>query len=647
MRKLLDRLVALTHKSASHIPSQAAQTDIADRMIAEGNRAEKEGRLREACDRYRQAVDAAPGYAKAFLNLGIGLQAAGDAGGAMKSYEAALANDPQDVYVSYNLANLLFAQGDLARAEKLLCTALQLKPEFPEAGVMLANVYDAQGNLASAAAILERVLAQRPDYAGAWHNYADVLRQQERLVEAEKALRRTIRLDPNSQSALRMLGSILRGQSRLAEALDILGAARKLAPDRFDYESMELHSLTFLEQLSEEALFAKHKAFGARLEKAFPPRFAPFRNDRDPERRLRIGYMSSDFSLHPVALFSVPVFERHDRSAFEIYCYSTSSNTDKITDQLRALADVWREAASMPDPELADLISRDGIDILVDLTGHAGVIRLGVFAEQPAPVQVTWLGYLNTTGLTRIQYRLCDACTDPPGATEHLYTETLVRLSHSQWCYRPFLTVDHAIAPPFKRNGYITFGSFNHMAKLSVTTRKLWSDILTLLPDSRLVVMGVPEGQARDRLLQDFREAGIAVSRITIVPYVLLDEYFRWFNAVDMALDTTPYSGGTTTCDTLWMGVPVITVPGPRSVSRSTASILTTVGLHDWIASTLEDYVRLALHFAREGALITEMRKSLRQRMRESPIMDETRFVHDIEGAYRRMWRTWCDSTAA
>jgi len=231
--------------------------------------------------------------------------------------------------------------------------------------------------------------------------------------------------------------------------------------------------------------------------------------------------------------------------------------------------------------------------------------------------------------------------------TDHLYTETLVRLPHSQWCYRPFLTVDHAAAPPFEQNGFITFGSFNHTAKLSKTTRRLWSEILTLLPDSRLVVMGVPEGQAQDRLLQDFRDAGIAGSRITIVPYVLLDEYFRWFNAVDIALDTTPYSGGTTTCDTLWMGVPVITVPGLRSVSRSAASILTTVGLHDWIASTLEDYVRLALHFARDGAAITELRKSLRQTMRESPIMDEARFVHDIECAYRRMWRTWCNSIAA
>jgi predicted O-linked N-acetylglucosamine transferase (SPINDLY family) len=296
----------------------------------------------------------------------------------------------------------------------------------------------------------------------------------------------------------------------------------------------------------------------------------------------------------------------------------------------------------MSDSELADTINRDEIDILVDLTGHAGRLRLGVFAQQPSPVQVTWLGYLSTVGLTRIRYRLSDARSDPPGLTEHLHTETLVRLPHSQWCYRPWVPIDHATEPPFRRNGFITFGSFNNMPKLSRTVLKLWFEILARLPDSRLVIVGVPEGHARERLHREFGEAGVDASRITIVPRIPLDQYFRWFDAVDIALDTMPYSGGTTTCDTLWMGVPVVTCPGSRSVSRSAASILATVGLPAWIASTPEDYVRLAVEFARDGAAIAELRKSLRQRMRESPIMDEPRFVSDVEDAYRQMWRTWC-----
>ena len=627
-------------RSRSTAPAQSA----ADRLITEGNRAEKEGKLHEACELYRSAVDAAPGHAKAHLNLGIGLEAISDADGALKSYEAALACDPADAYANYNLAKLLYARGELARAERLLRTALERKPEFPEASVALSNVYDAQGNLAAATTALEVALKQRPDYAGAWYNYGDILRRLERLVEAEAALRRSIELDPTLLYAYHLLANLLRADGRIGETLETFGAARRLAPDRFDLESMELHALTLSDEISEDALSARHRAFGARLEQAYPPRFAPSRNSQDPERRLRVGYVSSDFNVHPVAWFAIPVLERHDRSAYEIYCYSTRSKNDKATRQIQSLTDVWRDAARMPDTELADAINRDAIDVLVDLTGHAGVTALGAFAQQPAPVQVSWLGYLNTTGLTRIQYRLCDACTDPQGMTDHLYTETLVRLPHSQWCFRPFLSIEHAREPPLKRNGFITFGSFNNSPKLSQTARGLWSEILTRLPDSRLVVAGTTEGHARDRLIRDLLEAGIAGSRLTIVPRTSLEEYFPWFDAVDIALDTTPYSGGTTTCDTLWMGVPVVTVPGSRSVSRSAASILSAVGLTEWIAATPEDYVRLAVEFAREKELITTLRGSLRQRMRDSPLMDEPRFVRDLEDAYRRMWRTWCNS---
>ena len=259
---------------------------------------------------------------------------------------------------------------------------------------------------------------------------------------------------------------------------------------------------------------------------------------------------------------------------------------------------------------------------------------------------MTWLGYLNTTGLTRIQYRLCDRHTDPPGATDRSHTETLVRLPRSQWCYRQMVSIDCAEAPPSARNGFITFGSFNNALKLSQSTRRLWAEILTRLPDSRLVFAGIPKGPVRDGLTRDFERAGIAADRLAIFPRLALPEYHRLFNTVDLALDATPYSGGTTTCDTLWMGVPVITLPGTRSVSRSAASILATVGLSDWIAASPEDYVRLAVKHAGDRALIAELRRSVRERMRRSPLMDEPQFARDVEDAYRRMWRAWCGSEA-
>ena len=624
----------------------ARANDIADALIAEGTKAENSGNLREACEQYRKAVLTAPGYAKAHLNLGIGLEAAGDIDAAISSYEAALALDPGDPYANYDLGKLLCARGDLERAEPLIRAALDRKPEFPEAQVVLSNLHESRGDLAAALSTLESALKQRPDWAEVLFNYAGVLWKLRRLSEAETALRRAIAIDPGLVPAYGLLGNVLRRQARISEALEVLGAARKLDPGRLDIASTELFLLTCWDEISSEDLFARHKDFGARLEGAIARRFEPFGNSRDPERRLHVGYVSGDFNFHPVAFFTIPLFKRHDRSACEIFCYWTGDTVDDFTRQVQAHADVWRDAASMSDAGLAETINRDAIDILVDLSGHSGFFRLAVFAQQPAPVQVTWLGYLSTTGMTRIQYRLCDRHTDPPGMTDRFHTETLVRLPDSQWCYRPVVSVDCSDAPPFRRNGFITFGSFSNVLKLSPTSRRLWAEILTRLPDSRIAFAGVPQGPIRDGLIRDFEKAGIAAGRIATLPRVGYADYLRSFNDVDVALDTTPYSGGTTTCDSLWMGVPVITVPGTRSISRSTASILATLGLSDWIAASPEDYVRLAVRCAGDRETIAELRRTLRGRMQTSPLTDELQFARDVEDAYRRMWRAWCGSEA-
>ena len=748
MRNLLKRLVpfgrASQAESAREFSADPAKED-ADRLIAAGNRSEDGGDPRAACEQYRKAVEIAPHYAKAHLNLGIGLAATGDSDGAIQSYKAALAIDPGSAPANYNLATLLYARGELQDAADLLRRALESKPGFPEAHVALSNVYDSQGEFAAAAASLEAALRQRPGYAGALYNYGLLLKKTGRPLEAETALRRAIGIEPDNANACyelatllhvrgalgeaeglfrltlerkpdhteayaalfdlydsqgnlaaaagavegvlrqrpdwvgalnnyghvlkklgrlteseaayrraiaidpaflpgyRGLGGVLLAQSRIADALEVFRSGRKFDPEGFDLEMAELFALNFTEDMSSDEIFARHRAFGERLERKYPPRTEAFRNDRNPERRLRVGYVSADFYRHPVALFAIPLFERHDRSVCEIYGYSSGTTQDGFTRQLRSLIDAWRDAASMSDLELVEAIARDQIDILVDLSGHSGIPRLGVFARQPAPVQVSWLGYLNTTGLTRIQYRLCDGHTDPQGVTDRLHTETLIRLPTSQWCYRPFVSSAPSEAPPFKRNGFVTFGSFNHTPKLSRSVLLLWAEILARLPEVRLVLVGLSDGHAQDSLLQYFTSAGVAASRITAVPRVELNEYFSWFNSVDIALDTMPYSGGTTTCDALWMGVPVITAPGTRSVSRSSESILSTVGLSEWIAATPEDYVRLAVEFARDEANITMLRKSLRARMLASPLMDEARFARDVEAAYRRMWRAWCE----
>jgi predicted O-linked N-acetylglucosamine transferase (SPINDLY family) len=519
-------------------------------------------------------------------------------------------------------------------------------PGSVEAHSRLFDIYHSRGDLSAAVAALERVLELRPDWADALYNYGVVLKGLRRLGEAENALRRAVAANPGHSRAYRLLGGVLLGQCRTGEALELYRAARRRCPEDLDLESAELFALNASDHAADDVLFEKHVAFGARIERAFPARFEPFRNPREPERRLRIGYVSGDFCYHVVTLFMMPMIERHDRSAYEVFCYSTSARADDYTRQLSARADVWREVASISESELASVINRDAIDILVDLGGHSGIPQLAVFAQQPAPVQVTWLGYLNTTGMTRIQYRISDHYADPPGLTDQRHTETLIRLPHSQWCYRPFISIPPAKTPPLAKTGHVTFGSFNQAFKISRTARGLWRDILERLPDSRLVIIGIGPGRAEGDLLADLAGTAVDRTRITIRPYVSLEDYFRSFDAVDIALDTTPCSGGTTTCDALWMGVPVITVPGSRPSSRSAASILTTAGLTGWIASSTEEYVRLAVEFAREEKTITQLRASLRGRMRESPLMDEFRFVRDVESAYRRMWQSWCSKAS-
>jgi len=680
----------------------SGETDAADRLIAEGNRAEDAGQLEKACALYREAVRLAPHSARAHLNLGIALQALGDDAGATASYEKALALDPANPYVPYNFGKLRYERGAPADAERLLRQALRAKPDFREARVMLAYALDAQakveaaareldaiapeqrdfgthfahagflrklgrtdaaagalrqalalepqnldaratlfhvleaeGDPAGAARELEAVLQQRPDWAEALYNYGVVLKKLMRLNEAEDALRRALAAQPGFASATRLLGGVLLGQCRVEEAL----ALYRRAPRDPDLASAELFALNASEKVAEDELFARHAAFGRELEQAVPARFA-FANRKDPARRLRIGYVSGDFAYHVVALFMQPVLEQRDRRAVEVFCYSTSERVDQYTRQLMQASDTWRPSAGLSGAQLADTIHADGIDILVDLAGHSGEPQLRVFAQKPAPVQCTWLGYLNTTGLTRIDYRITDAHADP---TDARHTEKLARLPHSQWCYRPFMQSVPAASPPLRKNGHLTFGSFNQFLKLSRTSRRLWAQILSQLPGAKLVILGVPRGQARDGLLADFANAGIGAERVRLVPYISLKDYFAWYNEVDIALDTTPYSGGTTTCDALWMGVPLLTAPGERPGSRSAASILMSAGMGDWIASDADDYVRRAVEFAGDAQLLANLRVTLRARLQASPLMDEAGFTRDLEALYRQMWRSYCN----
>jgi predicted O-linked N-acetylglucosamine transferase (SPINDLY family) len=723
--------------------SGPADTGSADRLIAEGNRAEDAGRLDEARRLYEEALAAAPGYARAHLNLGIALEALRDADGALRCYESALAGDPGNPFASYNLGKLLYSRGGAQQAEPHLRAALERKPDFTDARVVLSAVLEERGDAAGAAAELERVIAQRPDYTGALYNYALVLGKLarradaeaalrrvlaldpayprarfelgtllraagrvdeaepllkaaveespdspeahlalaevsasrgrhdaalaradaaialrphsgrawlarglalnalQRLPEAEAALRRAVALDPEASEAYRILARILVNQLRVDEGLKVYDAGRAHDPEGY-VRASELFVLNYSDTVTPEALFDRHKAFGEAMEKVYSPIVARFGNSRDPERRLRVGYVSGDLSFHAVALFLIPLLERHDRSVIETFCYSLNEATDEVTARIVERTDHWRSVAHLAHAEVADAIARDRIDILIDLSGHSGIPAFDIFARRPAPLQAGWLGYLCTTGLTRIDYRISDPVADPPGASERYHTETLLRLPHVQWCYRPMVDVASSPAPACERNGHVTFVSCNHTAKLSRTVRRLWAQILRRVPGSRLLALGIAQGPARETVLRDFADDGVDASRVTIEPRLPLEAYFRRLDAADIALDAMPYSGGTTTCDALWMGVPVVTAPGAWPMSRSAASILSTVGMHEWIVSSPDDYAHRAVAAAADVGTLRGLRATLRSRMQASPLMDEPRFARDMEDAYRRVWRTWC-----
>jgi predicted O-linked N-acetylglucosamine transferase (SPINDLY family) len=615
---------------------------LARALVSSGRRAERAGRHTVAAGRYRAASRLAPRLASAHLNLGAVLEATGDAEGAFGAYESALAAAGGDPYANYNVGRLSFWRGDVPRAERLLRQALAGRGEFPDALVMLAYVLDAQKRQAEALGCLETALQLQPGVPGPWYNYGELLWKLGRGEEAQAALRRALEIEPRFVPAWHLLGNILRSDSRLEEALAAYGAARRVEPERFDLESAQLLTLTLSDALSAQQLFARHRAFGARLEAAVPQRYREWRGAKEPERRLRLGFLSCDFNRHPVSWFLLPLLEHLERARCEALCYHTGEQVDEVTAQVRAAAHGWQDVRRLGDEELAQLIERDAVDVLVDLTGHAGELRLGVFARRPAPVQACWLGYLHSTGLARMHYRISDARADPPGAAEGLHSERLVRLPHAAWCFRPAHAAGHAPEPPCRRNGFVTFGSFNHAPKLSGTVRRLWAEILRSLPRARLRLVGIPEGRAREDLLGGFGAAGVAAERLTIKARVSMGEYLQQFDEVDIALDSTPYGGGTTTFDALWMGVPVVTLAGERSAGRSAASILGVLGLEDWVAGSEEQYVRLARERAGEPGRIAELRGQLRARLRASPLMDEAGFARDMEAAIRGMWREWC-----
>ena len=606
------------------------QSLLAGQWKAQGAALEKEGKLREAIDAYLQSLRLHPSEPYTFLELGNLLNRCGNCDDAVIAYQRALALQPQLADAWTNLAVVLRAKNRGAEAIEALRRAMTLQPDDPDAIINLAVCFNEAGALDEAEALLTKALTLQPNSARAILNIGYIRQHQGRLDEAIESYRRAWGLDPGSPAAHNLLWLI-----------------------------------HFHPNYGPKQIFEEHERWYLQLVRRSTPPPLPHDNEHSPDRgstsspqgRLRIGYVSPDFCHHPVGLFMLPLMEHHDHAGFEIFCYSDLLAEDAVTSRIRSFADTWRATAALSDVQLAELVRSDRIDILVDLTMHLKGSRLLAFARKPAPVQVTYLAYCSTTGLEQMDYRLSDPYLDPPwtpstssgrassgqapGADESVYCERTVRLPRTYWCYPGPLESADIQPPPACRNGYITFGCLNSYWKVTNKTFDLWCDLLIQVPDSRLILYAHP-GSHRQSASARMRQKRLDPGRLSFHSLAPTEEYLKRYNQIDIALDPFPYGGGTTTCDALWMGVPVVSMRGETCVSRGGLSILSNLGHPEWVAASEQEYLSIAITLTKDLAKLESLRLSLREKLKASPLMDAPQFARDVEKAYRQMWQCWC-----
>ncbi|MGD0390044.1 MAG: tetratricopeptide repeat protein [Tepidisphaeraceae bacterium] len=576
------------------------------------------------------------------LESGLSHQQAGRLAEAERIYRQILAQQPNHADALHLLGTLALQAGRLDAAVESIRRAIRLKPDFPEAHSNLGIALKGLGQIDEAIASFRQAIRFKPDFPEAHSNLGNALMDLGRLDEAIASYRQAVRLKPDLAEAHNNLGSALKDIGQLDEAIATFRQALRLKPNHAQVYANLLFALNYHPDMDAEAILAEHRAWSDRHAPPLTSEQLAYPNDRASDRRLRIGYVSSDFRRHPVGYFFIPLLERHDRRMPEIFCYANVQRPDVLTERMKRSCEVWRNVFGLADEAVAQLVSSDRIDILVDLSGHTRGNRLRVFARKPAPIQVTYLGYANTTGMTAIDYRLTDALADPPGMTDALNVEELWRLPGCAWCYDP---PEDAPEIQLRGNGPITFGCFNAFAKINRKMAAIWAELLKRVAGSRLLIKsaGAGEASSRRRLTDQFAEFGIPSDRIEIRGTIAdLHAHLELYGQVDVALDTYPYHGTTTTCEALWMGVPVVSLAGRTHVSRVGVSLLSNAGLPELVAKTPEDYVAIASELAANRPRLDALRAQMRSKLRSSPLLDGRRFAADVEAAYRQMWRNWC-----
>ena len=601
----------------------------------------------EARNYFTRALEKEPNYSEALNSMGNLFMVWGNELEARSWYVRALETDPNLAVARFNLGLIDVNRGGLDEAVYCFEQSLILQPEHFPSLFYLGIAKMEMGKLDDAFACFEKANLLDPSSSQAWCEVATIHQLHDRAVDAEETCIKGLEATNNHPSLKTILGMVLLEQGRITEAEECHRSLINTGSQFASAYSTLMFTMNYNPKATQEEIYSLAVTWG-QLTSAGITRFSTYSNNRDPGRPLRIGYVSGDFRTHPVGFHLLPVFRNHDRKNHEIYCYYNSFTGDDITREFMGLADTWRGIANKSDADAAKIIRDDGIDILVDLSGHTSMNRLSLFARKPAPVQATWLGYFNTTGITAIDYLISDDATILPGE-EGLFTEKVMRLPWSRFCFTPYSLLPDLVSPPCLGNGYVTFGSFNNLAKLNPEVIALWAKILRALPDSRLILKRgeFADLRVRQRFSDLFSSEGVSPDRLDLRTTSPYDKMLQEYGEVDIALDPFPFSGGLTTLDALLMGVPVVTMSGKLPISRQTRAFYRVLNLLELVTRSQDRYFSLAIDLAQDTNRLQDLKKSLRTKLMNSYLCNGREFTRNLEKAYRTMWQDWCDSVVS
>ena len=617
------------------------QPDFADALFNLGNILLEQGKIEEGIAYLRRAISVNPQYADAYNNLGMALMNQGKSEEAKNMVELALQINPKLAEAACNLGSICYSLGLIKPAIEKCRQAIRINPDYGDAYIHLGNALIKQGETGEAIACYQRAAALKPDSAIAYSNLAEAFRIQGKLTEAENMAMTALNLKPDSAYAYSALDLIYFLQGKIKASIEMGRKAVLLDPNYDVAHDNLLMGIHYDPDYSAETLFAAAQEWGAQHELQ-DERLSPPLNTPNPDRSLRIGYVSADLKTHPVGFFIEQVLAHHNKNQFEIFCYSNLAKDDELTMRLRHHAEHWTDILYRSNKDVARIIRQDGIDILVDLSGHTSGNRLLAFGYKPAPVQVTWLGYFDTTGLNEIDYIIGDRFLIPP-EEEQYYVEHVLRLPNAYLCFSPPREQLEPGSLPALSSGNITLGCFNNPAKMTEVVIACWSRLLHALPQAKLYLDYKSFGDegVRRRYQALFTHHGIDIARIRFAASSPRTKYLAAYQEVDISLDPFPFNGCTITMESLWMGVPVVTLRGDRYVSHMGETILKNLGMAECVTDSEEAYIAKVIALASDLPRLAALRSGLRNQLLNSALCDGPGFTRDLEDVYLQMWEKW------